>query len=94
MASCYSTSVYTHDEIKMLTTKVFRNGNSQAVRIPAELAYERTDIELEIERVGEEIRIRPARRALAGVLKKFSRFGPDFMAEGRGDQEQREREAL
>lgn len=78
----------------MRTTKVFKNGNSQAVRIPAELAYERLDIELEIERVGEELRIRPARRPLAGVLKKFARFGPDFMAEGRGDQEQAEREAL
>jgi antitoxin VapB len=80
--------------IKMQITKVFRNGNSQAVRIPAELAYVRTDIELEIERVGEEIRIRPARRPLAGVLKKFAKFGPDFMADGRGDQEQNDREAL
>lgn len=78
----------------MQTTKVFRNGNSQAVRIPSELAYDRTDIELEIERVGDELRIRPARRPLAGVLKKFAQFGPDFMAEGRGEQEQAEREAL
>ena len=78
----------------MHTTRVFRNGNSQAVRIPAELAYERSDVEVEIERVGDEIRIRPARRPLAGVLKKFAKFGPDFMAEGRGDQEQTERDAL
>jgi antitoxin VapB len=78
----------------MHTTRVFRNGNSQAVRIPAELAYERSDVEVEIERVGDELRIRPARRPLAGVLKKFAKFGPDFMAEGRGDQEQAEREAL
>ena len=78
----------------MQTTKAFRNGNSQAVRIPAELAYDRTDIELEIERVGDELRIRPARRPLSGVLKKFARFTPDFMAEGRGEQEQAEREAL
>lgn len=78
----------------MQTTKVFRNGNSQAVRIPSELAYGRTDIELEIERVGDEIRIRPARRPLAGVLEKFANFGPDFMAGGRGDQEQSDREAL
>lgn len=76
----------------MKTTKLFRNGNSQAVRIPSELAYERTDLELEIERVGEELRIRPARRPLTGVLKKFPRFDPDFMSEGRGDQEQAERE--
>lgn len=78
----------------MRTTKVFRNGNSQAVRIPSELAYERTDIELEIERIGEEIRIRPARRQLTGVLKKFASFGPDFMAGGRGDHEQSDREDL
>jgi len=32
----------------MQTTRVFRNGNSQAVRIPADLAYERSDLELEI----------------------------------------------
>ncbi|ABX13832.1 SpoVT/AbrB-like protein [Burkholderia multivorans ATCC 17616] len=61
------------------------------MRIPADLAYERSDIELEIERVGDEIRIRPARRPLTGVLGKFAKFGPDFMAEGRGDQEQAER---
>ncbi len=78
----------------MQTTRVFKNGNSQAVRIPAEIAYDRTDIELEIERVGDEIRIRPARRPLAGVMQKFARFGTDFMAEGRGDQEQSEREPL
>jgi len=49
----------------MHTTRAFKNGNSQAVRIPADLAYENTDIELEIERQGEEIRIRPVRRSLA-----------------------------
>lgn len=78
----------------MHTTKAFKNGNSQAVRIPVDLAYERTDIELEIERIGEEIRIRPARRSLAGALAKFAKFSSDFMAEGRGSQEQTEREAL
>ena len=78
----------------MHTTKVFKNGNSQAVRIPADLAYERTDIELEIERDGAEIRIRPARRSLSGVLSKFAQFSPDFLAEGRGEQEQEERDAL
>jgi antitoxin VapB len=51
-------------------------------------------MELEIEREGDEIRIRPARRSLAGVLTKFAQFSPDFMAEGRGDQEQAERDAL
>ncbi len=78
----------------MHITRLFKNGNSQAVRIPADLAYERTDMELEIERQGDEIRIRPVRRSLAGVLEKFARFSPDFMTEGRGDHEQAERELL
>lgn len=78
----------------MHTTRAFKNGNSQAVRIPADLAYERTDIELEVERIGDELRIRPARRSLAGVLSKFARFSPEFMAEGRGAQEQADRDAL
>lgn len=78
----------------MHMTKAFKNGNSQAVRIPAELAYERTDIELEIERVGEEIRIRPARHSLAGVLDVFARFSRDFMSKGRGDHSQADREKI
>jgi antitoxin VapB len=78
----------------MLTTRAFKNGNSQAVRIPADLAYERTDMDLEIERIGNELRIRPVRRSLSGVLAKFAQFSPDFMDEGRGDQEQAERDTL
>ena len=78
----------------MRTTRVFKNGNSQAVRIPMDMAYERMDMELEIEREGDEIRIRPARRSLAGVLTKFAKFSRDFLAEGRGDQEQAARDAL
>lgn len=78
----------------MRTTKSFKNGNSQAVRIPADIAYERMDMDLEIERKGDEIRIRPARRSLSGVLTKFAKFSTDFMAEDRGDQEQTERDSL
>jgi antitoxin VapB len=75
-------------------TKVFRNGNSQAVRIPAELAYDRPGLKLEIERVGDEVRIRPLRRSLAAVLDRFAWFGAECMAEGRGDQDQAERDAI
>lgn len=78
----------------MHTTRAFKNGNSQAVRIPADLAYERTDIDLEIERQGDEIRIRPARRSLSGVLSKFAQFSPGFMDQGRGEHEQMERDTL
>ena len=78
----------------MATTKVFKNGNSQAVRIPAELAYSTWDIDLVIERVGDELRIRPAQRRMGDVLGKLAKFSPNFMVEGRGTNVEAEREAL
>ena len=78
----------------MPTTRLFKNGNSQAVRIPAELAFPTSDMELVIERVGEELRIRPARRRISHVMQALASFSPDFMEGGRSEQEQAEREAL
>lgn len=78
----------------MQTTKLFRNGNSQAVRIPADLSYDAGQVEMLIERVGDELRIRPARQSLAGLMERFARFSPDFMAQGRESHGQRERDAL
>jgi len=78
----------------MATTKIFKNGNSQAVRIPAELAYGSWDIDLIIERQGDELRIRPAQRRMGDVMAKLARFSPDFMAQGRGDNVEGERDAL
>lgn len=77
-----------------MITKIFRNGNSQAVRIPAELAFKDWKMELVIERHGDELRIRPAQRRTVNVLEKFARFSSDFMANGRGDNQEDEREAL
>lgn len=77
----------------MAITRAFKYGDSLAVYVPAALAYEDMDIELQIERIGDELRIRPARRSLAGVMQKFASFSPDFLANGRDDQEQTEREA-
>jgi antitoxin VapB len=78
----------------MANTKVFKNGNSQAVRIPAELAYSSWDVELVIERLGDELRIRPAQRRMGDVLAKLASFSPDFMEHGRGENIEGEREAL
>jgi antitoxin VapB len=78
----------------MATTRIFKNGNSQAVRIPSELAYSTWDIDLIIERVGDELRIRPAQRRMGDVLGKLAKFSPNFMVEGRGTNIEAEREAL
>jgi antitoxin VapB len=78
----------------MANTKLFRNGNSQAVRIPAELAYSTMDLDLVIEREGDELRIRPAQRRMGDVLGKLAKFSPDFMVAGRGHNEEGDREPL
>ncbi|NMM26056.1 MAG: AbrB/MazE/SpoVT family DNA-binding domain-containing protein [Glaciimonas sp.] len=76
-----------------MQTKAFKNGNSQAVRIPAEIAYESTDIELDIVRIGNKIIIQPVAQSLGDILRQMKPL-PNFMSEGRGDQEQKERESL
>ncbi len=76
------------------TTRLFKNGHSQAVRIPAELAYPVAEMELLIERVGDELRIRPAQRRMGDVMGALAQFSPGFMAQGREPNAQNEREAL
>jgi antitoxin VapB len=46
------------------TTRAFKSGNSQAVRIPAELAYADTVADLQITRMGDVITIAPKRGSL------------------------------
>ena len=66
-------------------TKTFRIGNSQAVRIPDELAYDHVGLEVEIEREGDELIVHPVRRSLTGVLKTFASFAPDFTVDARDE---------
>ncbi len=53
----------------MPLTRAFKSGNSQAVRIPAELAYEDTNIELSIDRYGDVIVIAPMRQNLKDMVE-------------------------
>ena len=52
----------------MSRTRAFKSGNSQAVRIPAELAYDDMNVDLQITRVGDVITIFPARGNLRDVV--------------------------
>jgi antitoxin VapB len=52
----------------MTLTRAFKSGNSQAVRIPAELAYEDMNVELTISRHGDVIVIQPARPGLKEMV--------------------------
>ncbi len=52
----------------MPTTRVFRSGNSQAVRIPADMAYDNPSQELTITRMGDVITIAPVRARLKDAV--------------------------
>lgn len=58
----------------MPRTRAFKSGNSQAVRIPAELAYADTDLDLEINRLGDVITIFPARNNMSDVVAALRRM--------------------
>lgn len=76
-----------------MLTKVFKSGNSLAVRIPKELSIVEAAQEVEIERIGNTLVVRPVvRETLAGIGEIFASFSPDFMAEGREFHEEHERD--
>lgn len=79
--------MYIHDNIymrcSMVTTRVFKSGNSQAVRIPKEFQFDVT--ELEIFKRGEEVILRKKQDNLSDVMDLFAAFPDDFMKDGRDD---------
>lgn len=72
-------------------TKLYRNGASQAVRIPKDLAWPE-DIEVELVRHGDEVVVRPARRPLAGLGKALRQMGNAMSGFERDDGDHQERE--
>jgi antitoxin VapB len=74
-----------------MKTRLFKSGNSLAVRIPKDLHFDTSTDDVEIERQGDSLVIRPVGRPLTGVLKKFRRFSTDFMSEGREPNPERNR---
>jgi antitoxin VapB len=48
----------------MARTRAFKSGNGHAIRIPADMAYDDMNIELEVIRSGDVITIYPARGSL------------------------------
>ena len=65
----------------MKTAKVFKSGNSQAVRIPKEFHLEGEEVE--IRRKGDSLILRPKKRSWAALIESLDKFTDDFMAEGR-----------
>jgi len=77
----------------MPLAKVFKSGNSQAIRLPKEFRLKVTEVELI--RQGDDIVIRqPRPRSLAAAFEALASMPDDFFAEGRSDPPPQEREGL
>jgi antitoxin VapB len=76
-----------------MLTRVFRSGNSRAVRIPKELGFVDSAQDIEVERVGNTLVLRLVVQETIGDLSAIlAMFSPGFMADGREFHEQRERD--
>lgn len=76
----------------MTTARVFKSGNSQAVRLPKEFRVRSR--ELEIFRRGEEIVLREPAKGLSRAFELLAGLPEDFLPEGRRDTPPQEREGL
>jgi antitoxin VapB len=76
----------------MTVARVFRSGNSQAVRLPKEFRLKSKEVE--IFRRGDEIVLREKGKGLARAFEILANLPDDFLAEGRRDAPPQEREGL
>ena len=78
----------------MKTAKLFRNGNSQAVRLPREFRFEGDEVR--IRREGDAVVLEPMTGNLKNWLAEILRhpLSADFMAEGREQPPPPERDAF
>ena len=76
----------------MTTAKIFENGRSQAVRLPKE--YRFSEDEVFVSKIGDIVMLIPKKMKWSGFLNGLDMFSDDFMADGREQQVEQEREAL
>lgn len=78
--------------MEMVTTTVFKNGNSQAVRIPKDFRFK--DDEVVINKMGDVVMLMPKNSRWASFILGLDLISDDFMEDGRGELRQQKREAL
>jgi len=76
----------------MATARVFKSGNSQAVRLPKKFRVKSK--ELEIFRRGDEIVLREKRKGLVRVIELLQSLPDDMFPEGRKDEPPQRRKGL
>ena len=75
----------------MRTAKLFKNGRSQAVRLPKEFRFDGTQVF--IKKVGNMVVLMPEQDSWQTLFDSLEQFSDDFM-ESRNQPEQQVREGL
>jgi len=76
----------------MATTKIFRSGNSQAVRIPRNFRFRSSEVE--ILRRGDEVILRERPQNLAKAFEALAGLSEDFFKGGRRQPRHQKRAGL
>ena len=76
----------------MTKARVFKSGNSQAVRLPKQFRFHVKEVE--ILRRGREIVLREPKRNLGQAFAALGAMPEDFMANGRQDSAPQKRDEL
>ncbi len=76
----------------MTTAKVFRSGNSQAVRLPKEFRFKTKEVE--IFRRGQEVVLREKDKTLARAFELIAGLPDDFDISGRSKDYPQKRKGL
>ncbi len=76
----------------MKTAKIFLNGGSQAVRLPAEFRFDGVD-EVMVEKIGDRLVLSPKRNGWDEFFDRPSAVPADFLID-RADSPPQEREPL
>lgn len=61
----------------MQTAKIFKNGQSQAVRLPKEFRFDEDSVA--IRRIGKAVILQPRKKGWDTLFDSLSQFSPDFM---------------
>ena len=75
----------------MQTAKLFKNGRSQAVRLPKEFRFEGSDVY--IKKLDGIVLLIPKENPWSSLIKSLDKFSDDFMDE-RSQPEEQKRESL
>ena len=76
----------------MQTAQLFTNGSSQAVRLPREYQFQGENVY--IQKVGKAVLLVPVDKDWEIFLHGLNSFSDDFMAEGRLQEQDQEREEI